>query len=329
MKIKLDRKLPISLNEQIKGQIKYSIVYGQINSGDPLPSVRELADELEVAPMTIARVYKELSEEGFLDSRPRLGTFAADIDNIDGFGNTNSSRQNLSQILDDTFQQALALGYRMDEIRDTFLALLLGYTDDSCTSIVLVGNFYRTTQTYANEIQAILSDLNVKVVPVVLDDLKSNFSEYIELFRCAKFTITVPTRLNEVRALLEPDYSRVASIAFRISPETIRKLSEISPDTRLGIVTTYPEFLNTMLEAVHSYGLLKVVPICAVKDQTEQIKEMCKHIDLLLYASGSREFVQQLSGNIPTIEFLHSPVPESVNRLRYLFMEPSNAAVPL
>lgn len=329
MKIILDRKLPISLNEQIKGQIKYSIVYGQINSGDSLPSVRELADELEVAPMTIARVYKELSEEGFLDSRPRLGTFVADIDRIDGIGQTNSSRQNLSEILDSAFSQARSFGYCIDDIRDTSLALLLGYANDPSTSIVLVGNFYRTTQVYANEIQEILSDLNVKVIPVALSALKSNFSEYIELFHSAKFTITVPTRLNEVRAMLEPDYSRVASVAFQISPETLRKLSEVSPNTRLGIVTTYPEFLNTMLEAVNSYGLLKVPPICAVKDQNDQIKEMCTHIDLLLYASGSKEVVQPLSNHIPTIEFLHSPVPESVNRLRYILMESSNMEVPL
>lgn len=235
----------------------------------------------------------------------------------------------MSEILDSAFHQARSLGYCIDEIRDTSLALLLGYANDPSTSIVLIGNFYRTTQVYANEIQNILSDLNVKIIPIALSALKSNFSEYIEVFRKAKFTITVPTRLNEVRAMLEPDYSRVASVAFQISPETLHKLSEISPDTRLGIVTTYPEFLNTMLEAVHSYGLLKVPPICAVKDQTDQINEMCKHIDLLLYASGSKEFVQALSDHIPTIEFLHSPVPELVNRLRSSLMEPSSVEVPL
>jgi DNA-binding transcriptional regulator YhcF (GntR family) len=329
LKINLDRKLPISLNEQIKGQIKYTIVYGQINSGDSLPPVRELANELKVAPMTIARVYKELSEEGFLVSRPRLGTFVADIGKINGICNLNPSQQNLRQILDNSLRQAWLLGYTNDEIRDTFLALFSSYANQSSPTIILVGNFYRTTEVYANKVKSILSDLNVKVVPVVLSELRSNFSDYIELIRCAKLTITVATRLNEVRALLEPHYSQVAAVAFQISPETRQKLSEISPDTRLGIITTYPEFLKIMLEEVYSYGMLKSPPICAVKDQTDQIKEMYKQIDMLLYASGSEEVIHSLPSHIPTIEFLHSPVPESVNRLRSFLMEPSNPGAPV
>lgn len=328
MKINLDRKLPISLHEQLKGQIKYSIVYGQINSGDPLPSVRELADELEVAPLTIARVYKELTKEGFLVSRPRLGTFVGDIDKITGVGDLNPSQQNLHLIFENSLRQARLLGYTNDEIRNTVQDLLSGNTNQSCPTIILVGNFPRTTEIYANKVHSILSGVNVKVIPVILSELKSNLSDYSEMFRRAKFTISVPTRLNEVRTLLEPKYSRVVTVAFQISPDTRRELSEISPDTRLGIITTYPEFLKTMLEEVQAYGILNTHPICAVKDQTDQINDMFTQIDMLLYASGSEDIIHTFPSHIPTIEFLHSPVPELVNRLRYLLIEPSNTGGP-
>lgn len=317
MKIKLDRNLPIPLTEQIKGQIKYAIVYGQMKSGDTLPPVRELADQLVVAPMTIARVYKELSEEGFIISRPRLGTFVADIVKLNNNGHLNPSQQNLRQILDNSLRQARLLGHTNEEIRDTFLSLVSVNEDHSPQVIIMIGNFPRVTERYAKEVQAILSGLDVKVVPVVLNDLKNNFSNYKEILGSARLVVTVATRLAEVRALLEPEYSQIVAVAFQISPDTRRKLSEISPNTCLGIITTYPEFLQTMLEEVHSFAVLKTPPLCAIKDQSEQIQEMFKQIDMLLYASGSEDALQGLPSSVPAIEFLHSPVPESVNRLRY------------
>ena len=60
MEISIDRSLPITVTEQIKGKIVYAIAYGELRPGDPLLSVREFAAKLGVAPMTITRVYREL-----------------------------------------------------------------------------------------------------------------------------------------------------------------------------------------------------------------------------------------------------------------------------
>jgi len=46
--------------------------------GDRLPPVRVCADQLGLAPNTVARAYRELEEEGWLVGRGRSGTFVAD-----------------------------------------------------------------------------------------------------------------------------------------------------------------------------------------------------------------------------------------------------------
>jgi DNA-binding transcriptional regulator YhcF (GntR family) len=46
--------------------------------GDRLPSVRQLADDLQLAPNTVARVYKELEASGYLVTRGRNGTTVAE-----------------------------------------------------------------------------------------------------------------------------------------------------------------------------------------------------------------------------------------------------------
>ena len=56
-------------------EIKKRAARGVYKPGQKLPSVREMAKEMEVNPNTIARVYRELESEDFIVTRRGLGTF--------------------------------------------------------------------------------------------------------------------------------------------------------------------------------------------------------------------------------------------------------------
>ena len=58
VKIRIDRDLPVSLSQQLRGQIEYGIVCGEIPPGTQLPSVRELAGELGIGTVTVSQVYR-------------------------------------------------------------------------------------------------------------------------------------------------------------------------------------------------------------------------------------------------------------------------------
>lgn len=60
--------------DQIRDQIRGLIVSGQLAAGERLPSVRQLAKDLGVAPGTVAKAYKALEGEGFLTARTSGGT---------------------------------------------------------------------------------------------------------------------------------------------------------------------------------------------------------------------------------------------------------------
>ena len=75
MKLSVDRDLPVPLGVQLRGLIEYGIACGELSPGARLPSVRELADELGVAPMTVSQVYRELKDGGLIEARSGLGTF--------------------------------------------------------------------------------------------------------------------------------------------------------------------------------------------------------------------------------------------------------------
>lgn len=63
--------------EQVRSQIEALADAGTLVPGHRLPTVRRLADDLGLAPNTVARAYRELEQSGVLETRGRHGTFVA------------------------------------------------------------------------------------------------------------------------------------------------------------------------------------------------------------------------------------------------------------
>ncbi|WP_346769335.1 GntR family transcriptional regulator [Planctomonas sp. JC2975] len=74
----IDPSLPTPIYEQLRDQLVSQISAGELVPGDKLPSVRQLATDLDLAPNTVARVYKELEASGYLVTRGRNGTTVAE-----------------------------------------------------------------------------------------------------------------------------------------------------------------------------------------------------------------------------------------------------------
>jgi GntR family transcriptional regulator len=64
--------------EQIKNQIKGLIIQGRLPGGEALPSIRSLAQELQISVITTKRAYEDLEKEGFIVTVPGKGSFVAE-----------------------------------------------------------------------------------------------------------------------------------------------------------------------------------------------------------------------------------------------------------
>lgn len=63
--------------EQIVKQIKNLIIKGVLIEGEALPSIRNLAKELQISVITTKRAYEELENDGFIDKVTGKGSFVA------------------------------------------------------------------------------------------------------------------------------------------------------------------------------------------------------------------------------------------------------------
>ncbi len=77
MKILISNASPDPIYEQVTKQIKSQIISGDLSEGDPLPSIRKLAKELQISVITTKRAYEELEHEGFIDTVGGKGCFVA------------------------------------------------------------------------------------------------------------------------------------------------------------------------------------------------------------------------------------------------------------
>lgn len=75
MKLLISNISGIPIYEQIKQQVKASIMSDELHEGDSLPSLRTLAKDLKVSVLTVTRAYTELEEEGFVKNVQGRGCF--------------------------------------------------------------------------------------------------------------------------------------------------------------------------------------------------------------------------------------------------------------
>ncbi|NGZ77725.1 GntR family transcriptional regulator [Saccharibacillus alkalitolerans] len=64
---------------QIVSQIRQLILNGELEPGTPLPSIRQLAKDLQISVITTKRAYEELERERLIDSMVGRGSFVSGV----------------------------------------------------------------------------------------------------------------------------------------------------------------------------------------------------------------------------------------------------------
>jgi len=98
---------------QIMDQVRGAVASGALTSGDQLPTVRQLAVDLEINPNTVVRAYRELELGGMLETQQGTGTFisAQKVKRADA-----QRERQLSQIVGDCVSRAGAAGFTVEEL---------------------------------------------------------------------------------------------------------------------------------------------------------------------------------------------------------------------
>jgi GntR family transcriptional regulator len=113
MKVKLNNKASIPIYYQIYEQIKHLIAIKEMNEGVKMPTIRELAIELEINPNTVAKAYTELLREGFIKTEQGVGTF---VGNPKQTLTSKDREMKLKEIVTAFLDETFKYGFTKDEI---------------------------------------------------------------------------------------------------------------------------------------------------------------------------------------------------------------------
>ena len=103
----------VPIYRQITDQVRLGIVSGRLKEGDPLPSVRALAEELAVNPNTVAKAYAELIRDSVVESRMGKGVFVAAKRRI---YTPEEQIRRLEPSLQAFLSEAMSLGFEAPEV---------------------------------------------------------------------------------------------------------------------------------------------------------------------------------------------------------------------
>ena len=112
-RFRLDLHTGVPVYRQVIDQVRGAIASGALTPGDQLPTVRQLAVDLEINPNTVVRAYRELELGGLLETHQGTGTFIS----AQKLKKANAERERqMSQIVTDTVARAGAAGFTLDEL---------------------------------------------------------------------------------------------------------------------------------------------------------------------------------------------------------------------
>ena len=117
MRIQIDNNLSTPLFKQLMNQIKKAVMDGLLKPGDSLPSIRQLANDLDLNHNTVAKAYRILERDSVIQTKGYRGT------SIHGNAKQNSTIDMNDSIiikLNETIKSLRESGATDSEIRIAF-----------------------------------------------------------------------------------------------------------------------------------------------------------------------------------------------------------------
>jgi GntR family transcriptional regulator len=102
---------------QLVDQIKAAAAAGTVQAGEPLPSIRPLAEELRVNRNTIAKAYGELESQGVIETIPGKGCFVK-------ANNSPLKKEVRKKLLEEEIDQVIVQAHHLQVGREEFVDMV-------------------------------------------------------------------------------------------------------------------------------------------------------------------------------------------------------------
>ena len=276
----INRQSAVPLHIQLKEQVRYAIMSGEIDPGSPLPSIRDLTAQLGIHRNTVHRVYLELQASGLLVSRPGKGVFVNET-----LSEVVSSRDlaAVEDLIIEYFKEANKLG-----VNPVTLARLTGQRAPGYDSTHPTVAFVECTAHQSQECARDLGEaFGIAVQHVLLDDLRGGIEKvpgYLSHFVTSLF------HYDEVAELLANTGRKVHAVTYDVPSVTRKALRELPVGRRLGFVCHDANTEEVIGKQVKEHAPEGVFVGCANLETPQLAIDLINQVDTVILTEPAAEF---------------------------------------
>jgi len=265
VRIEPDSHLPVY--SQLKEQMKFLILSGELEPGSRLPTARQLAGFLRINRNTVLKAYQELAQEGLIECRRGRGCVV--VEQPMAVAQPVSPR--LLEIIDWAIEQAGELGVSPDELAAFAYARARQRQDVRVKRrLVFVECAAPIATAFA---QAVQERLNVEVTPVVLGELEQPTAEVERHLREAHVVVTTFFHLQEVRRLLAKAKKQVVGLGLKPHLERLIQIAGVPQGTPTAMICATECSALNMKRSLENAGIQGLdASVCGV-DTPQKLAE--------------------------------------------------------
>lgn len=302
----IDKSLPVPVGTQLHGLLSYTLAFGDLPYGTKLQSVRQLAAELGIAPMTVSQVYQQLRDEGLIEMRQGLGAFIARErqSTTDQDQPINALRSDIEKII----SKAEALGVSAMTLVSMINAQAHLRRPSVGLNLVFVCIFEGPGRDYVEQIRPALS-VNDNIRLVTLDAIKAPGPQR-DACMAADLVLTFMHREAEVRTAT--GLNSVLGLRFIPSQRTRQSLAGLDPRMKVAAVTHFQEYIAIMRPSVREFAP-HITDVRVTWSSSPDLQEVLGACDVVIYATGADHIADLVRANVQCFEYRHAPDPGALD----------------
>ena len=226
----VDPSSPINIKAQIIGQVQLLIALDELRSGDTLPTVVELAKHLGVNHNTVAAVYNDLIESGYLIAQRGKGTFVTDNPVV----KKSRSHQRIYALLAEAYDLSTQFGLDAAEFGVAAYSQALLSSRTVATPLKVV--FVATEQYDSNIYEAISSEIGIPLSFIPWSEISVKCEKSLKELKAAELVITAAQLFWSVIEIAAEE-QEVFAIDVKPNLELLIQLSSLPRHHKLLLVS--------------------------------------------------------------------------------------------
>lgn len=226
MKYSIDSSRDIPIYKQVADAILKDIRTGQLSVGTKLPTVRELADNMDLSQGTIKRCYEYLRELGVVEMTQGKGTFVLGEEDE----NAGSRKDRAMAAIDELFVTLDDLGFTPREM-EIYISLKLHGLEEKydVVKVAVVDCNPETLQLLESQLSQIgyaqIALFSLNQLYEIADKLKNDYD----------LVLTTSSHFGEVESALKTR-DKLGMMAMRPATATVIELAKLDEGCKVGIV---------------------------------------------------------------------------------------------